>query len=311
MPFSVLCLMGASITMCGILSIRFTCLLLWLSADGLLIGRRNQIGGGYFDTLRRRFNQLIVPFLMWSLLSMIASWNVSVGGFIKTILYPDTSFWFLWVLFWINVLFMSGRWVASMLNVDELLPNVAICLVLLGIMVSVEFRMFGFQFLAYYYVFYLFGYCLHRYSAFRLKSVWVGMALMAVWAILAWFWNMHQLPCWLQGMPYVPKALLQYAYRGATAMIAVFVILSYSERLLGGSGMINMTLRWVGTVSLGLYVCHLTIIGKLNDLLQRLCYLGCEANVIVLFVVALFASIAIVGLLSKGKLASRLFLGKF
>lgn len=205
---------------------------------------------------------------------------------------------------------MSGRWVASMLSIDELLPNVAICLVLLGIMVGVEFRMLGFQFLAYYFVFYLFGYCLHRYSAFRLKSVWVGMALMAVWAILAWFWNMHQLPCWLQGVPYVPKALLQYAYRGATAMIAVFVILSYSERLLGGSGMMNMALRWVGTVSLGLYVCHLTIIGRLNDLLRWVCSLGYEANVIVLFVVALFASIAIVGGLTKSKLASHLFLGK-
>lgn len=205
---------------------------------------------------------------------------------------------------------MSAQWIASRLNIDELLPNIAICVVLLGIMVGVEFRMFGFQFLAYYFVFYLFGYCLHRYSAFRLKSVWIGAFFVAVWAILAWFWNMHQLPCWLQGVPYVPKALLQYAYRGATAMIAVFVILSYGERLLSGSGMMNMALRWVGTVSLGLYVCHLTIIGKLNDLLQWLCGLGCVANVILLFLVALFASIAIVGLLTTSKLTSRLFLGK-
>ena len=106
------------------------------------------------SAIYRRFKQLIIPFVLWTILSMIISCNVTISALIKVIVYPDNSFWFLWVLFCINVLFLIGRKIASLINVEELIINSITCILLLVLMVMLEIRVFGFQFLAYYFIFY-------------------------------------------------------------------------------------------------------------------------------------------------------------
>lgn len=85
------------------------------------------------------------------------------------IIAPDSYLWFLWVLFGICVLFVFGQWMADKLHIDELIPISIICFVLLAVMVFLEFRLFGFQFLAYYFLFYLTGYCVHRFSVLHIS----------------------------------------------------------------------------------------------------------------------------------------------
>lgn len=267
-------------------------------------------GGGNFNIIRRRFCQLIIPFILWTLIPMTLSLNFTLDRFIRVFLYPDTSFWFLWVLFWISVIFTCCRWIASKLRTDELITNMLMAMLLLGIMVTFELRMFGFQFLAYYFVFYVLGYCIHRFHRLRIKKVWIGVVFTAIWAFLAWFWNMHRLPLWLEGIPYVPGALLQYAYRGATALFAVVALLSFSERLFNSTAQFNLVMRWIGTVSLGVYVCHLTILGKIDNMLGEVCTCSVTVNIAVLFVIGLLLSLAIIGLLAKYKLTSKFLLGK-
>ena len=263
------------------------------------------------SAIYRRFKQLIIPFVLWTILSMIISCNVTISALIKVIVYPDNSFWFLWVLFCINVLFLIGRKIASLINVEELIINSITCILLLVLMVMLEIRVFGFQFLAYYFIFYLFGYCMHRFPQLKAKSIWSMAFLTAIWAFLAWYWNMHELPSWLQGLPYVPSTLLQYAYRGLTALIAVYVILSSAEKLFNKPSKINTLICRIGVLSLGVYVCHLTIIGRLYDGILYFCDLGNAVNIIVLFIIGLISSILIVGFLAKFKATSKLLLGKF
>ena len=36
--------------------------------------------------------------------------------------------------------------------------------------------------------------------------------LFFVWAVMAWFWTMHELPEWMPDISYIPNSLLQYIY---------------------------------------------------------------------------------------------------
>ena len=282
----------------------------FMAISGWFAYKSSKFREGIFNVIRRRFYQLVIPYFLWTLISMMLSLNFKLDSLIKLILYPDSSFWFLWVLFWISVIFTCCRWITSKLKVDELIPNVLMAILLLGIMVAFEFRMFGFQFLAYYFLFYVLGYCIHRFHRLRIKRVWIGVVFTVIWAFLAWFWNMHRLPIWLEGIPYVPGTLLQYAYRGTTALIAVVALLSFSERLFNSTAKFNLAMRWIGSVSLGVYVCHLTILGLINSALTAIGDMGTTANYISLFVIGLAMSLAIVSLLAKSKLTSKFLLGK-
>ena len=67
----------------------------------------------------RRFQQLIVPFILWSLMLMLVNSRFSINNAITLLLYPDGGLWFLWVLFIINVFFIFGSWIAERLKINE------------------------------------------------------------------------------------------------------------------------------------------------------------------------------------------------
>lgn len=123
-----------------------------LSNDGIIVCK---------TIIYRRFQQLVIPFFFWTVLLMVVkgcfTWDT-----IKTyLLYPDKGLWFLWVLFFINVFFVMGSCLAEQCKVKQEVVILLICLLLAGIMVVFEPRLFGFQFIAYYFLFYALGYYLH------------------------------------------------------------------------------------------------------------------------------------------------------
>ena len=231
------------------------------------------------------------------------------------LLYPDRSFWFLWVLFWICVIFNFAQMVASKLKMNEMILILGICLLLFGMMVVMEIRVLGFQFLAYYFLFYTLGYCLHKYEGTALLKTlnkpYVMIALTVLWAFLAWGWTMHGLPSWMPAIPHVPSALIQYAYRGFTALVAIVVLIGVAPKLLNGTGKLNKMICTLGVVSLGLYVVHLSLIGYIVDVTQSIMpNISTWACVSVAFVVALALSYLVVWLLNQNEHTARIFLGK-
>ena len=70
----------------------------------------------------------------------------------------------MWVLFFINVFFITSSWLAERLKIKQEVVILLICLLLAGVMVSFEPRLFGFQFIAYYFLFYTLGYYLHKHE---------------------------------------------------------------------------------------------------------------------------------------------------
>lgn len=68
---------------------------------------------------------------------------------------------------------------------DEIIPIGITCLLLLGIMVGLNLRVFGFQFLAYYYLFYFLGYAMRRFNKLQLTNKSSMICLGLLWAVLA------------------------------------------------------------------------------------------------------------------------------
>lgn len=185
------------------------------------------------------------------------------------------------------------------------------CILLFGIMVLFEVRVFGFQFLSYYFLFYTLGYCIHRFPIFQIKNRMLLTVLFLLWCILAWYWNMHALPYWMPKVPIIPSSLLQYAYRGITAFIAVVFIFALAPNALNGGNRINTLIKSIGQVSLGLYVCHLTIMG---DIVKGLRYVLPDFNnttiIIFAFIIGSLISLSIVHLLKKNVFTAKFLLGK-
>lgn len=267
--------------------------------------------GGYLKSCVRRCYQLLVPYLIWSLLVFLLRGTYTVDRFYNIVYMPDSYFWFLWVLFGICVIFSGTQEISAKLNISESVTILTSCTILLGVMVIMDLRTFGFQFLAYYFLFYTLGYMLHKYESLflHLKHPAVLFLIFALWCVLAWNWTMHGLPSWMSNIPYIPSSLLQYAYRGFTALLAVIFLLLTTPIILNRTNKFNRFVCIVGNVSLGIYVIHLATIGYLMDGIH-IFKINSWGNIVMAFFVALILSLSIVMVLKKNKLTSRYLLGK-
>lgn len=265
----------------------------------------------FLNYCNRRAQQILVPFFVWSLIAFFHSGNYSFENLSKIILYPDAYLWFLWVLFWICVLFKFAQFIAVKLRINDIIIIWGFCFILLLLMVLAEIRICGFQFIAYYFLFYSIGYGLHKYN-FKILSYWLTLVVLGVvWFLLAWGWNMHELPSWFPVIPKISNTLLQYLYRGITALVAIIFILEVSPKFFNGTDRLNSFMAKTGIISLGMYTGHLVFLGHIKDGLIYL-YLGMNVwlTIILTSVLAFIVAYILVRLLEKNTYTARVFLGK-
>ena len=255
----------------------------------------------------RRFRQLIVPFVIWTIVLLLCSNKLTPENIGSYILYPDKGLWFLWVLFLIAVIFAAGNKLSECVHVRQEMVIAALCLLFAASMVLFEIRILGFQFLAYYFTIYSLGFFLHKYyNQAVTKKALIHMALALCWAVLAWFWRMHELPAFMSSV-HVPG--LQYLYRFVTAALAVYLLLALAPMVLDSTGKWNKPFVRLGSVSLGIYVVHYIFLGRV---ISWFCGIGLSdmPAILLSFATALLASWLAVWLISKWKPAAKLLLGK-
>ena len=224
----------------------------------------------YQETLLRRARQLLIPYGVWSLLFL----SIRGNNLADILLKPDLFFWFLWVLFFICALFILAQWISEHFHINEILILLILCVSLMCIMVITEFRLFGFQFISYYFLFYTLGYCIHKYPQMQIENKLV-------------------------------------VYRGLTAFLAISFILNSAHLFLNSKSGVNGLMAKLGKVSLGLYVVHLLlmelIVMGVTSIFPSLTVTMTE---VLTFVIAFTLSVAIVILLMKNKWTAMIGLGK-
>ena len=134
------------------------------------------------------------------------------------------------------------------------------------------------------------------------------VVLVIVWAFLAYFWKMHELPSFLSSIP-LPNTLMQYAYRFLTGIIAVYALMCIAPQTLSNEASWNKPIVKLGQISLGIYVVHLLLIPYITQLSSQWIS-NSSLAIIVSFMIACVISLLIVSLLNKWKITARLLLGK-
>lgn len=285
----------------------------FMAISGYLAFRPNMNEGEYvkplYSVIYRRFRQLIIPFLIWTFLLLLINGKLSLDNIGVYLLYPDKGLWFLWVLFFITVFFNLGNRLSVLVHVKQELVIAALCLLFAGSMVLFEKRVFGFQFIAYYFIIYSLGYYLHKYyDMVMTKNTFVLALMVACWGILAWFWRMHDLPNAIKALS-LPITLTQYAYRFITAALAIYILLAVSPKSLDTNSKWNTPFISFGGLSLGIYTVHFLLIGRVVSLCCS--FISNESIIVILsFVMTLLISWLVVYLLSKWFFTAKWFLGK-
>lgn len=282
----------------------------FMAVSGFLAFRPQGLGKtNYWSLIFRRFRQLIIPFVLWTSIMLLINCDFSFATIVDYLLFPDKGLWFLWVLFFITWLFMSGEWLAQKLRVRQEGVELCICILLIVVMVIFEPRILGFQFIAYYFLFYTLGYYLHKYQEkLMFDKLALIIPLSGCWFILAWFWNMHELPLFLKGIP-MPSTILLYIYRFVTAAIAIYVVFAVAQKLFDNTKKWNKPIEYLGKVSLGIYTVHMILIGRIVNAFKQ-CAMGDELVIICSFAVVLIVSWGVVWVLNKNKYTAMFFLGK-
>ena len=255
----------------------------------------------------RRFRQLMVPFMSWSVIK-IAIGGGSIDEFYNCILYPTNTFWFLWALFFIVTLFEILNQAVCKTGIKQEIIMGAVCVLCASIMVIFkDIRIFGIQYILYYFIFYCLGYYINKYQI-QTDKKWVTVLLLIVWFILGSFWRPRELPSFLP-LTGSSATIVRFAYKFIVAFVAVLAIFSFSPKVLNGRNKFNYTVCKFGSMSLGIYTSHLIITGMVVNFVNK--YVDNDIVVVLSsFVLLTMMSYSVVTLLGKWKWTSRLFLGK-
>ncbi len=263
----------------------------------------------FISIIYRRFRQLIIPFVLWGVIGIALSGALSISSFVDILLFPDKKFWFLWALFFIYVLFAMGDRLALKMKISQELIIGIICALLFGAMALFQIKVLGFQFIAYYFFFYSLGYYLHKYqNCIFTSKTYMIVVMFVLWAFLAWFWEMHSAPSFLQNIS-GPPAILQYGYRLITAIVATYVIFAVGPTLMNKNQGLNKHFVHLGKISLGIYTAHLILVSYIVDVYKL--YFDSTFTIITFtFISALVLSWCIVWALGKWNITEKLLLGR-
>lgn len=281
----------------------------FMAVSGWLSYRGEKKKTNLIKLISRRFQQLLIPFFIWATLKLLR-WS-SITLIWETLKVPDGSFWFLWTLFFIFLIFQVSKFFGEITKISEDIMLLLSTILLILVMVLFEVRVYGFQFIAYYYIYYVLGYYFHKYPILLHKNLYLNIFLFLLWVVFGWNWNMHELPSWMPTIPYIPNTLLQYTYRGVTAVSIIYVIFNVFPVLFKKQNNYTEILSKIGSLTLGIYVVHLMVMKELSPVVELLLP---KMNTILLeiitFIVAFIISWSIVIILSKNKWTARYLFGK-
>ena len=253
----------------------------------------------------------MIPYLLWSVALFFINHNVV--HYYEYLLHPQKSLWFLWALFFIVVVFASMERIVAKLKIKHEVVMGLSWIVLLGFSAMMsDAKLFGVEYVAYYFFFYLQGYYMHKYSEkLVIKNGWIIALFGCVWFAFGSMYSTQGLPKELQFIPLVPQSALYMAYRMFTAIIAIFFLFGLGQKLFNEDNGINKYVVAMGTVSLGIYAVHMVLRFRLIEGLQIIMPdLSYWPTMTITFCLLLPISYLLVWLLGKWSVTSVWLLGK-
>lgn len=262
--------------------------------------------------MKRRTRQLIVPYLIWTLIAAIISAKVAfVGQFLHCLLYPSSGYWFLYVLWVVTLLMYLSLAISEVCHLKDEWPSLIFAIVMIGSEAVLKTKMLAFHLISYYFVFYIIGYYYRKYENQLIASkpymIIIGLC---IWFVLASFWNMESVPFFLKNISFVPESVMNLLYRFITAIVGIWLLLNIANRYLDSSTWLNSRFVYFGKISIGIYVSHMIIGPYVNILISAYTCVSITVNILLSFVVTAILSFAIMGIMEKNSFSSKYLLGK-
>lgn len=287
----------------------------FVAISGYVAYRPNRVGGGNLNAclsaISRRFWQIMWPFLVWSGIMFLCVHNVN--HYYDYILYPQNSYWFLWGLFFIVCIFNIVDLIADATKLKQEWIVSVVTMGLIGIqLVLPDAKFFGYEYISYYFLYYVLGYYLRKYNQVVPEKKWLLAALAVVCFGLGLFWKpLPEVSVLVSWIPFIPGSLLNIGYRIVTAFLFVLLMIGAGSKMKVGNNIIWKWLMDMGQISLGIYAVHMILRGWLKHLADFVLPNAPEWCVMCLhYVLLVSASYLIVKLLNKWQVTARWLFGK-
>jgi len=178
-------------------------------------------------------------------------------------------------------------------------------------MIVFNIRILGFQYIAYYFIFYSLGYFLNKHrNLLTDNAIAIGLCFI-VWFALASYWNMHELPWFLNGIQMIPGSIMQYLYRFTTAIIAVYILFSAFPLIFKEKRKVLDGVIYLGQYSLAIYGLQGVLIYFVCDLVIRSNIApSLLSQVLGSFVITTILCVLFVNVGSRNTYSARLLFGK-
>lgn len=228
-----------------------------------------------WDVVKKRFFQLMIPFLSWSVVVCAIQGTYHLE---KMFLYPTESMWFLYALFFIILIHVLTCKVAKRVGIKEELLVLIVAAVLWGAQRATRCHFFATDLISYHFVFYSLGFYFRKYydHTMRLSPVWFyllgfGFIVMAFFHHESYY-EMMQLPSSLH---------IIYDFICAFLSLApfVYVFSRWAD--------VRSRMSIIGGGTLGIYVFHLAIYKFLQFRIMGDLYLD-TTSTIFYYLLALF-----------------------
>lgn len=230
-----------------------------------------------WDLCGRRAAQLLVPFFSCAVLGgMISHWDDLGFGVVaehvaQVVKQPDMGLWFLWVLFFINVLFVGcrklGRMAAGWLpgGRHELAAEAAVVVAVGGALNLAELatgvKLMGFHWIAWYFLYFAIGVYLRRaLEGGMRRGVEDVLRLGCTVAFVAMvpFFRLHnEAPTFYEYVNLGPLGVV--AYRLVIGFVGSVMVLLWLKYV-GEKGVRMNALLELGGVTLGIYYFHFFVL---------------------------------------------------
>lgn len=270
----------------------------------LMFGK--SLGGGY---LQNKFKQLIVPFLLWSI-PLFVIYN-NVDNIWEYVLFPNKGYWFLWALFFIIVIKAIQDIICDKTKIKEEYATIIIALVLIcGQTMIHNPKLFGYEYVAYYYIFFMIGYFARKYSIYFSMKSSVAWLIFALWAVMACFWEPNELPVFLKNFSFIPNRVLQLTYRMLTPLVFIVWMYAVSPKIKITNNRLRNILIELGQISLGIYVVHMVVKNLFAQVIYDNAICPLWLQILIEFMLLTIFSMAIVRMISKKRIPAKWLLGK-
>jgi len=255
----------------------------------------------------KRFKQLIIPFYVWWIVNFAISPGTSL---LKSIIdlhhSPDNGLWFLWVLFFCILIFYALDKLSKLTHIKQEFMILFGAVALYCIYIISNFRVAGFQFIAWYFMFYSIGFYYRKYEKYILiDNIYLLFCYIILFTVAAGFSSFKGNPTFYSYINLGSKFVYIYKFIVAILGVNLFLLLFYIVDKKFSNLNLDLLTK-LGKSTLGIYASQFLFIG----LFLRIFSLNYFLEIPVLLVLTITSSYILTFLLRKSKYTAFLLLGE-